>query len=258
VPAALRRLARASREAAEALDALLRPRVAARLIRTPVGWRLGLAALEGLLPGAVKAALRLVLVETPGLEPRGQGLRAAHLRMLAALLPAGPGARVRLPGGLVVERGRDALWLLPPAHLGGPVPLAVPGQAHVGELVGVTAAIGPAGASGPDGSDWEAWFDAGTLGLDPPAGAPPEPVLEIRPRRAGERMVPYGAGQAVRLSKLLATAGVPRYARSRWPVVARREEILWLMGVRRGAAAPLTVGTRSVLRLRAAPIGPLV
>ena len=69
-------------------------------------------------------------------------------------------------------------------------------------------------------------------------------------------MAPFGAAEAVRLTKLLAAAGVPRHARARWPVVALGDEALWLVGVRRSAAAPITPATRRALRLRVAPQRP--
>jgi tRNA(Ile)-lysidine synthase len=256
LPDALRRVARASREAVEALDALVRPRLAGHLTRTPVGWRLALAALDGLPAGAVKVALRLALVEVAAADRLGGGLRAPHLDALAGLLTAAPGARVRLPADVVVERGRDALWLLQPGVSPGPTPLTVPGHARTGDLVGVTAAIEAPGPGRPDDPAWDAWFDADALGLTPDAGGSLDATLLVRPRRSGERMVPFGGGEPVRLTKLLAGAGVPRHARARWPVVARDGEVLWLMGVRRGAVAPLTATTRVVLHLHAGPESP--
>jgi tRNA(Ile)-lysidine synthase len=255
VPAALIRLARASRETVEALDALVRPRLAAHLTRMPVGWRLGLAAFEGLLPGAVKVALRMAVVEVAAPDRLGTGLRAGHLDALAGLLTAATGARVRLPAGVVVERGRDALWLLPP-RTSGPMPLAVPGRASAGHMVDVIASIGEPESGRPADPAWEAWFDAWALGVGPEADAPSPAALLVRAGRPGERMVPFGGCEPVRLTKLLAGAGVPRHARAGWPVVARdgqpgEDDVLWLMGVRRGAAAPLSGATRLMLRLRA-------
>ena len=93
-------------------------------------------------------------------------------------------------------------------------------------------------------------------GLDPGMPGSPSAALRIRPRRPGERMVPFGGADPVRLTKLLGVAGVPRQARARWPVVARENEVLWLLGVRRGATAPLTATTRTILRLHAAPPRP--
>ncbi len=252
---ALRRVARASREAVEALDALVRPRLVGHFTRTPVGWRLALAACADLQPGAAKAVIRLALVEVAAADRLGSGLRAAHLDALAGLLTAGTGARVRLPGGVVVERGRDALWVLRPAAPVESMSLAIPGHARAGDLVGVTAAVEGPRSGRPADPSWEAWFDADALGLGGAIGASAGTLL-VRPRRAGERMVPFGGDEPVRLTKLLGAAGVPRQARARWPVVAREGEVLWLLGVRRGASAPLTAATQTVLCLRAAPESP--
>jgi tRNA(Ile)-lysidine synthase len=256
VPSALRRVARASREAVEALDALVRPRLEGHLTPTPVGWRLALAALADLPVGAQKAALRVALVEIAAADRLGSGLRAPHFAALTALLAERTGARVRLPRGVVVERGRDALWVLRSGPAAEPVPLPVPGYAGTGAPVGVAAERAPSRPDRPDTSAQEVWFDATTLGLGSAPGGSPGGRLLVRPRRPGERMVPFGAADSVRLTKLLASAGVPRHARARWPVVAREGEVLWLVGVRRGAAAPLTAETRLVLRLRAAPERP--
>src|SRR5262249_41897107 len=105
VPEALRRLARASRETTEALDALVWQRLADHLRPTRVGWRLGLVALDGLPSGAVKVLLRLALVEVVAADRLGSGLRGPHLDALAGLRTAAAGARVRLPKRVVVERG---------------------------------------------------------------------------------------------------------------------------------------------------------
>jgi tRNA(Ile)-lysidine synthase len=253
VAEALRRVARASREAVEALDALVRPRLASNLTRTPVGWRLALTACEDLPPGALKALMRLALVEVAAADRLGSGLRAAHLDGLGGLVAAGTGARVRLPAGVVVERGRDALWILRPAIALEPASLVIPGHTRVGEMVGVTALVGTPRPGRPSDPAWEAWFDADVLGL---GGGSSSSSLLIRPRRPGERMVPFGGDEPVRLTKLLGAAGVPRHARARWPVVAQAGEVLWLLGVRRGAAAPLTAATRTMLCLRAAPESP--
>ena len=255
VPAALRRVARASREAVEALDALVRPRLHEQLTPTPVGWRLALALLGGLPVGAQKAALRMALVEVAA-DRLGSGLRAAHLAALTALLDARAGARVRLPRGVVVERGRDALWILRPAAGLESAALPVPGRAGAGGPMEVAAEIVPRGPDRLDASANEVWFDATLLGVEPVAGGSLRGGLVVRPRRPGERMVPFGGTEAVRLTKLLAGAGVPRHARARWPVVTLEGQVIWLVGVRRGVAAPLTEATRRVLRLQAAPERP--
>jgi tRNA(Ile)-lysidine synthase len=253
VPDALRRLARASRETVEAVDALLRPRLRAAVTPAPVGWRLAIAALDGLPAGALKAAVRLAVVEIAAPDRLGGGLRASHLDALARLPTATSGARVRLPHGVAVERGRDALWVVP-APGPGATPLPVPGEARIGPLL-VTARLTPPAAA-PPADPSEVWFDAERLELDGAGMPSAAPVLQLRPRAPADRMVPFGASGRVRPGSLLAAAGVPRHARAGWPVLVRPArgdrggEILWLPGIRRGAAAAVTPETRMVLRLR--------
>ena len=247
---ALRRVARASREAVEALDALVRPRLAGHLTRTPVGWRLALAALRrparrrgegGVAPGPRGGR--------GGGPPRERPARGASRRAGRARGRASRGARA--PAAPASSSSAVAMrsWLLRPD-----------GSPRAGGAAGPGA--GPGGGHGRrDGRDRSAPARSGR-GIRPgrpgstpkrsassraAEGSPGRPLL-VRPRRSGERMVPFGGGEPVRLTKLLAGAGVPRHARARWPVVAREGEVLWLMGVRRGAAAPLTAATRVVLR----------
>jgi tRNA(Ile)-lysidine synthase len=251
VPEALRRVARGAREMAEALDALVRLRLTGHLRPTPVGWRLDLAALRGLPSGAVKAAVRMALVEVVAPARLGSGLRAAHLDALAALASAATGARVRLPAGVVIERGRDALWLLPPEAGAEALPLPVPGQVTVGRMLHVAADLATPIVGRPADAASEVCFDAEALGIALAPGSS-APGLLVRPRWPGERMVPFGGEGPVRLGKLLASAGAPRLARARWPILARSDgTILWIPGVRRAALAPVTRGTRAMLRLRA-------
>ena len=123
LPRALDRLARASRETVEALEELLAPRLTVAVQPAPGGWEIAEAALAGLPPGGTKALLRLALAHRAGLA----GLRASHLKALAALLEAPSGALVRLPGGARVERTRRGLFLALAGPPASPVGLPVPG-----------------------------------------------------------------------------------------------------------------------------------
>ncbi len=243
IRAALRRLALASRETVEALDALLAPRAAGLVRPGAGGWAIALAALDGLPPGAVKALLRLALREVAP-----AGLRAHHLQGLVALREARVGARVRLPRGLVVERAREALWVAPARPPARTAPLAVPGETPLpAARLTLHAAVVPPVGGRPADPAWEAWFDGERL----PAG------LAVRPRRLGDRIVPFGGDGPVRVSRLLAAAGAARVAREAWPLLVAGEgageEVLWVIGVRRGRTAPVTADTRVMLRIRAVP-----
>jgi tRNA(Ile)-lysidine synthase len=47
---------------------------------------------------------------------------------------------------------------------------------------------------------------------------------------------------------------VPRWERVRLPLVDAGGEILWVVGVRRGAVAPVTTATRDIMELRLLPL----
>ena len=211
----------------------------------------------GLPAGAVKAAVRLALVEVASADRLG----AACARRTSTRWPrwrgARTGARVRLPRG----RRRRAR---PGCALGAPAGGAP--RARRAPRPGAPSGGGDGRRDGRDGS-----APAGSAGRSGLGGL-------VRRRRArprtracpGRPRRPSGSGRAGPGSAWCrsaeptpcgsrsswAAAGVPRQARARWPVVAREDEVLWLLGVRRGAAAPLTATTRTMLRLHAAPPRP--
>jgi tRNA(Ile)-lysidine synthase len=237
---ALCRTARACRETVEALERLLDHRAAALAQPGPGGRLVPDAVLEGLPPGAVKALLRRAILDVAP----GPGLRGSHLVALHALLEARPGARVRLPGGTLVERTRAGLWIVSSRLPLEPVALQVPGET-VAAGVRLHTELGRTRVEPPPDGRWEAWFDADRL-----SGA-----LRVRAADPGDRVVPYGMGGPVRVAGVLTAAAVPRVARQGWPLLVcagpAGEEVLWVIGIRRGAAAPIRPETRSMLRIRA-------
>ena len=78
-------------------------------------------------------------------------------------------------------------------------------------------------------------------------------VLTVRPRCPGDRVEAFGGGER-RLKSLLIDAKMPRWERPRLPVVEADGDILWLAGLRRGAAAPVTTTTREVVELGLIPL----
>ncbi|MCF7854673.1 MAG: tRNA lysidine(34) synthetase TilS [Candidatus Pacebacteria bacterium] len=59
------------------------------------------------------------------------------------------------------------------------------------------------------------------------------PVLAIRSRQPGDRMVPFGRASAKKIKDLLIDTGIPRHRRERIPLVLAGTEIIWAVGVRR-------------------------
>ncbi len=78
----------------------------------------------------------------------------------------------------------------------------------------------------------------------------PTEQVEVRPRRAGDRIQPLGMRGSQKLSDLFINEHVPRPLRERWPVVAAGEQILWVPGLRMADSVRLVEGTREVLRLK--------
>lgn len=79
--------------------------------------------------------------------------------------------------------------------------------------------------------------------------------LSVRGRHLGDRFRPFGAPGSKRLKEFLIDAKVPRWERDQLPLVVAGDEILWVVGIRRGAAAPVTPATRRVVELTAIPFG---
>src|SRR5947208_8512640 len=69
---------------------------------------------------------------------------------------------------------------------------------------------------------------------------------ELRPPRAGDRLVPRGGIGRRPLRRLLMEARVPRGERTGYLVVARGETVLWVPGICRAAAEVPAPGTRAV------------
>ena len=240
--ARLGRLARRAREAVDALDSL----AAAELSR------LGRAEDDGALVlsrSALASLPRPVAAEVLHLAAGRFGSRAplrawGHRGLRRILADAQPRRAFRL-GGVVLEVSGDRVRVgaaRSPALT--PRELTVPGRVELPEIGrALEAVVVPAGDYAvPRGADRVA-FDA--------AGVPPR--LLVRPRRQGDRFRPFGGGDR-RLKSFLIDAKVPRWQRDRVPLVDAGRDIVWIAGVRRGAAAPVTPRTGTVVELRLLPL----
>jgi tRNA(Ile)-lysidine synthase len=233
---ALARTARLAREAVDALEGTAAEALARLAVVEPGGFTLSRAALGGLPAPVAAEALRQAAVRLGSRAP----LRAwAHRGLRRALAPTPPRRPFRL-GGVTVEVSGDRLRVTAgPAPALTPRTLAVPGRVELPDIgCALEARVLPAeGYVMPRAADRVA-FDA--------AGVPR--TLTIRPRRRGERFHAFGGGER-RLKSLLIDARVPRWERDRLPLVEGGGEILWVTGLRRGAAAPVTAATREVVEL---------
>jgi tRNA(Ile)-lysidine synthase len=231
-------VARAARGSVDALD-----RVAAReLERLAVSDASALILPRSALASLPAAVGAEVLRRAAGRCGSRAPLRAWGHRGLRRVLAATPPRRPFRLGGVLVEVSGDLVRVSTgPAPTLPPRTLETPGRVELPEIGrAIEAEIVPAGGYLLPRHPGRAAFDAGAL-----AG----PLL-VRARRRGDRFEAFGGGER-RLKSLLIDAKVPRWERGRLPVVeAAGGEIVWLAGLRRGTAAPVTDVTRRVLELR--------
>jgi tRNA(Ile)-lysidine synthase len=234
-------LARRAREAIDALDQLAAVELARHVHEEDGALVLPRAALAGLPRPVAAEMLRVAAVRLGSRAP----LRAWGHRGLRRILAEMPARRPFRLGGVVVEVSGDRV------RVGGtraaalaPRDLAVPGRVELPEIGRALEAVVVAAA------DYTVPRERDRVAFDA-AGLPPR--LVVRPRRRGDRFRPFGGGDR-RLKSFLIDAKVPRWDRDRLPLVDSGRDIVWVAGVRRGAAAPITSRTGSVVELRLVPL----
>jgi tRNA(Ile)-lysidine synthase len=241
VVAQLGRLARRAREAIDALDGVAATELA-RIAREDEGALVLPRSALAALPRPIAAeVLRVAAARLGSRAPlRAWGHRGLR-RILAETSPRRP---FRL-GGVVVEVSGDRVRVggtLAPALASRD--LAVPGRVELPEIGRALEAVVIAAA------DYAVPRERDRVAFDA-AGLPSR--LLVRPRRRGDRFRPFGGGDR-RLKSFLIDAKVARWDRDRLPLVDSGRDIVWVAGVRRGAAAPVTPRTHSVVELRLVPL----
>ena len=239
--ARLGRLARGAREAVDALDHVAAVELS-RLAREEDGALVLSRSALAALPRPVAAEILRAAAASLGSRAP---LRAWGHRGLRRVLADAPPRRPFRLGGVLVEVSGDRV------RVGGTrAPalaereLAVPGRVELPEIGrALEAVVVPAADYALPRERDRVAFDA--------AGLPPR--LVVRARRRGDRFRPFGGGDR-RLKSFLIDAKVPRWDRDRLPLVDAGRDILWVAGVRRGAAAPVTARTGRVVELRLVPL----
>jgi tRNA(Ile)-lysidine synthase len=189
-------------------------------------------------------ALRRLLLRDSwrALKTPSEGLTHRHLTALDRLLRSHRGgAQVALPHGYRAVRARDIVTIglihesapLAPIRLTGSGQHLWPGgQAESRWMSAREARQRLAGKRAN-----EEFFAAGEV----------KGMLQLRHGRPDELFVPFGRVRSQRLGPFLTRARVSRAQRAHPLVLADSEGILWVIGVRRSARAPLTRTTRKAL-----------
>ncbi len=241
IATALVRVAALARDAVGALD-----RAATAELERLAAWEEGavtlpLGPLRALPPQVAAEALRQAAARLGS----GAPLRAwAHRGLRRVLATPAPRRPFRL-GGVTLEvsgpRVRLALAALPALEARE---VRVPGRVELPEIgQALEARVIDAERYAIPDEPVRVAFDADRLPMR----------LLMRPRRVGDRLAPFGGAER-KLKDLLIDAKVPRWERSRVPVIEAAGEIVWVATLRRGAAAPVTAATRRVLELALVPL----
>jgi hypothetical protein len=241
-----RRAAQAAAGALLATRAL--ERLAGRVLTRAGRSRTGMATLETRRLAALPTGLRLAVLGRlwRRIGPRSSGLTRRHLAALDGLIDRARGrAIIQLPEGWSAERDRDVIRFRNGAPQRRPAraPLRTSGRIEWnGALLAARWTTGAvARRRMAAGAGMGEFFAADEL--DGP--------LVVRRAQADERFVPFGRTRAARLGRFLSKQGVSNDIRKYPTVLADAGGILWVVGVRRSARAPVTAGTRRALWVHA-------
>ncbi len=173
--------------------------------------------------------------------------RQSHLRSLFAVMRRdNPSAMLYLPDGIKLVREYDLLLIsrqeskeLPGSDsitISGPGRVPVPQLGRAIEF----RVLSKTDNFRFDTSDrTNVFFDADVL----------EFPLVIRTPKPGDRFRPWGKGGTRKLKKVLIDLKIPLRQRKRIALLVKDDEILWILGIRRGSGAPVDRCTRSILNV---------
>ena len=191
------------------------------------------------LPDIVlRAALRRICAST---LPSKRVTRRV-LNEILTLVRGTPGRAVSLPGGWTAWSQEGTLGIgsegIQQRNHDDQVPLAlrVPGRNRLGSFDLEASWVGGREARQLAGRGGEAFAAAHLKG-----------GLELRLGRTDELFIPFGRRRARRLGDFLKQSGIRRPYRADRMVLSDRQGILWVVGLRRSARAPLTSSTRKAL-----------
>ena len=240
-----RRAAAAARELGAAHRWIARESaaIAARVARVRNGEIVLDSGAVATYPSSVQRTVLRLLLQPPG--HAGQHLTQRHLNALQSLIATTRGgSRVDLTEGWRAVRDRGHLLIRRAADAprpAGPSPVPDRGPWARGPVRGRWLT----GATARDRLRSRAEGDEFFAGEAIAGG------LQLRPARPDEWFMPFGGRRPRRLGDFLGGQPVTRALKARPMVLADAEGILWVVGVRRSARAPLTATTRRALWVHA-------
>lgn len=173
------------------------------------------------------------------------GISYDHVEKLLSMALSGTvGSLLPLPGGLIARKTYQGLELQagtagqkpPLIQKFEPTEIVVPGETNVNNIKILAELVtDPLFKPRRD----TALFDFEELRLP----------LTVRPRQQGDRFRPLGLGGSKKLKEFFIDNKVPEYERDSVPLIADRQEILWVAGYRQSEHGRITEKTKKILQL---------
>jgi len=239
----------------QALDARRRELWRALAQAEPGRVRLRLSEFRALPPGDQRALLRRAIA---ALRPEHRNVSWEHTERVLAVLAAHPrrasGGPYTLTAGLAAYLSYQWLDVQEPDFIPPDAPqileaeqLFLPGQINLGPSWRL---IAREVRWEPDAAPWRRQKFPNVIWLPTDAQQP----LQIRFRRAGDKMRPLGLNASKSIKDLMNAHKTPRSERAHWPLlVAADGQILWLVGYRaseRAQASPDSLRAWEIVLLR--------
>ncbi len=80
---------------------------------------------------------------------------------------------------------------------------------------------------------------------------PDEPVFEVRPRKQGDRFLPFGKKSEKKLKDVMIDLKIPKDMRDTIPLLTYRDKILWIVGYKRSGHYPININSKNIICFRA-------
>lgn len=193
-------------------------------------------------PAVQRRVARIAIARAKG---DGRDIELNRVEALVHLLTHGrTGARIELPGDLYAIRTYGEILISQGERVEAPPPqewdLAVPGELEVSTLRFHFSASLSTSKRKPALPN-SAALDAARVTIP----------LRVRTWRPGDRFIPLGMTQSVKLQDFFVNAKVPRALRHRVPLVLSGNRIVWVVGHRISDEFKVTPNTRRTVRIQA-------
>lgn len=186
----------------------------------------------------IKRALHL-------LKPKSE-ISFAHISSILNLTQSGK--QIQLPDNLVAQRLYDKLVLNYEKKKSLKIPIAglkIPGITFIPELnLKITVTTRKSKIFNKcliQRDKWKIFLDQDKI----------KSPLFIRFRKKGDRFFPFGGHGSKKLKDFFIDEKIPRLERERIPLLIGNDKIIWVIGYRRAATAPVTENTKNILTIKA-------